>query len=170
MNRFKKPFIRAVVLELPKTRKTSIVSKGWQRALRTEGKKEDWVYLKEGPPPPVSLQNLRESKASEASSMAITAFLNISSFPLSHPIDGLSTILHCKPLRNISKWLEIALDQGFNKVTSFILGVSIRNIHHIWLDHQSPRSSVNDLRMERYDRRVVLKNKIWLKKKQYSWV
>ena len=119
--------------------------------------------------PPVSLQNPRESKASEASSMAIRAFHNNSPFPLSHPINGLSTVLHCKPLWDVSKWLEIALDQGFNKVASFVLGVSLWHIHHIRLDHHSPGSSIDDLWMEGNDRRVVLKKKIWLKKKQHSW-
>lgn len=81
-----------------------------------------------------------------------------SQFQFSEPIDGLSPVLYCKPLRDIRKWFQIALDQGFDKVAGLIRGVSFRHIHHKWFDHQSPWSSINNLWVERNDWRVVLEN------------
>lgn len=86
---------------------------------------------------------------------------------LSHPINGFSSILHCKPLWDISKWFEIALDQGLNKVACLILCVPFRHIHNKRLNHQSPWSSINDFRMKGNDWRVVLKEP--RKEKETVW-
>lgn len=60
-------------------------------------------------------------------------------------------------LADTGKGLEVAFDDGLHEEAGLVLGVPLRDIHHERFDDGRPRPPLDDLRMERHDRRVVLR-------------
>lgn len=108
---------------------------------------------------PVCLLSLQDREAPETSSVA--AKFSATYQQLLHPIKWFSEVLHSMPFRDIWKWFEVALNQGFNEVAGLIFGIPLRHIYHKRFDYQGSWSSINNFWVEGHDRRVVLKDKKW---------
>jgi hypothetical protein len=75
------------------------------------------------------------------------------------PVKGLRLILDDLPLGHLRERLEVALEQGLHEVAGLVLGVALGDVHHEGLDHERPRSAVDDLGVDGEDGRVVLRAK-----------